>query len=534
MAAPFALLVVVAGPGYAQSGPGSAELFEYAEWHVDNPSYTGNAFDVIADVQFTHAGSGETRTTQMFYDGGDDWKFRFTGTQTGTWNYTTSSDDSELDGLSGAITINPNPNPNATGFITSVGNKYAIQRADGGLKGLSPHVYGHGDAKDGLLHWSGSRKISDATEADVDAYMDLADRDGFDWVFHDVIGNRWFQDGAVGHDQHSSVNPDLDTFQALDMIITRTRERGKFSQFWMWGDNANHRKWTPVGVGGINGTEDKRLQRYIAARLGPLPGWTMGYGFDLHEWVSEEQVGEWAQYMHDHMGWDHLLMARARSHSELDVVSHAGLLHSYEDAVANLDGATRPQHFGERDNHTRQSGHTMDWTRRHVWLYTMAGGHSGHFGTWGGNDYPNPEQLRTHLTFWSGKDRFKLDMERANALTGNTVLDGGADTQQYALESKDGNLIVIYAENTDQVVVKLSELTDDADWAPGAHIIAVDTRLAYQEIDLGAFDLTDETIDLGQTSDWALAVTPVPEPGALGLLAPVIVGLFARRRRQGH
>jgi len=507
------VLLLAAGSAHAQLGPRTGQLFEYEQWTLTTPSVSGNPFDLDATATFTPQGDGDAITTGMFYDGTSGgnavYKFRFTGTEPGkTYDITTSSTNTALDGKTGTITVNPNPDPNARGFLISVGSKYAIQRADGQLRAISPHVYGHWDGKNGLLHWDSTRKVSDATPADVDSYMDLADRDGFDWVFHDVIGNRWFEDGAVGHDEHSSVNPDLDTFDALDMIIEKTRARGKTSHFWAWGDEA--RKWTPVGVGGINGTADRRLQRYIAARLGPLPGWTMGYGFDLHEWVSEEQVGEWAQYMHDHLGWDHLLMARARSDSELDVVSHAGLLHSYEDAVANLDGATRPQHFGERDNYKRQSGHTMDWTRRHVWLYTMAGGHSGHFGTWSGGDYPNPEQLRTHLMFWSGKDRFKLDLERANALTGNTVLDGGADTKQYALESKGENLIVIFAENTDEVVVKLSELTGDADWAPGAHIIAVDTRLEYQEIDLGKFALSDQTIRMDKASDWALAVTPAP------------------------
>ncbi|NBB95873.1 MAG: DUF5060 domain-containing protein [Planctomycetes bacterium] len=110
------------------SGPGSAELFEFAEFHVDNPSYGGNAFDVEADVQFTHAGSGQTVDVDMFYDGGDDWKFRFTGTETGTWNWSTSSGDSDLDGHSGSINITSNPD--AYGFVTNAGNKWARQKGD--------------------------------------------------------------------------------------------------------------------------------------------------------------------------------------------------------------------------------------------------------------------------------------------------------------------------------------------------------------------------------------------------------------------
>jgi hypothetical protein len=80
--------------------------------------------------------------------------------------------------------------------------------------------------------------------------------------------------------------------------------------FWAWGDES--RKWTPIGVGeGINGKEGRRLQRYIAARLGPLPGWSMGYGFDLHEYISKNELRSWQNYLHNRLGWQHLLSARA-------------------------------------------------------------------------------------------------------------------------------------------------------------------------------------------------------------------------------
>jgi len=36
----------------------------------------------------------------------------------------------------------------------------------------------------------------------------------------------------------------------------------------------------------------------------------MGYGFDLHEWTRGSQLDDWSNYLHEHMGWDHLLCAR--------------------------------------------------------------------------------------------------------------------------------------------------------------------------------------------------------------------------------
>ncbi|MBS3735386.1 MAG: hypothetical protein KGY99_10765, partial [Phycisphaerae bacterium] len=419
----------------------------------------------------------------------------------GKWTFVTRADgkdgtanDPDLHGREGTVAVKPNPDPDTTGFLTRVGSKYAIRDGQGNLRGVSYHVYQNDKGARAVFNWKTTKKLSDATQEDVDLYLDLAERAGFDSIF-DTVAHRWLKDGAIGHNQHNSVNPDLDTFGALDMIITRTHARGKVAHFWAWGDNARHRRWTPVGLpGGINGKVDRRLQRYIAARLAPLPGWTMGYGFDLQEWTTEEQVGAWAKYMHEHMGWRHLLMARARSHAELDVVSHAHCGHSYEDAVKNLKSdPKRPHHFGERDCYRRSGYHTMDWTRRHLWRYTMAGGHSGHWGTWGNKEYPNPEQPKTHRTFWNHNFRLKLDMARANDLT-----------DAYALATPDNQHYVFYAEDTDRITMDLS----DMDGPQPA--VAVDTKKAYREIDIGPLRPGKQTWKAPNKSDWAIAVGKFP------------------------
>ena len=53
----------------------------------------------------------------------------------------------------------------------------------------------------------------------------------------------------------------------LELLITKVHAAGGLVHIWAWGDEA--RRWTPVRWG-KNGKVDKRLQRYIAARLGPL------------------------------------------------------------------------------------------------------------------------------------------------------------------------------------------------------------------------------------------------------------------------
>jgi len=468
-----------------------ATLWEYEEWSVENPSWDGDPFDVVATVTFVHQATGRTHTTEMFYDGGTTWKFRFTATLTGEWRFTSTSTDPELDGLTGRLVILPNPDPLATGFLTHRGNKYAIQTGNSGeLKAFRFNVYMNGQDFPAFIH--------NLTSAEtINAYLDDARQYGFDTVFVHVCNN-WFDFGSIRWDEHDSRNPDPETFAALERLIAIARSRHMRVQIWAWGDEA--RRWTPIGVGGINGVPDRRLQRYIAARLGPLPGWTMGYGFDLQEWVNESQVGAWAEYLHQHFGWRHLVWGRGRSHSELDVISYSGSSDngkpfSYTDALNKLNSdLARPHLYEERFSYMRDGAWTMDNTRRAIWHYTLAGG----MGSWWGfyrlgvagsplPPYPNPEQLATVNRFW--QDRFLLDMEPANELTNG-----------FCLKATEGDKYVFYKEDTGSIRMDLS------DAASPLPAVAVDTKSDYAEINVGTLSPTSQTWTAPYVSDWAIAV----------------------------
>jgi hypothetical protein len=478
----------------ARFGDNTATLWSPTlEWTLNNASHKGNPFDLVAKVTFTHESGEKKHVTEMFYAGEDTWKFRFTGTRKGTWTFVTQADgkdgttkDSDLDRRKGTITIKPNPDPDATGFLTSIGNKYAIQTADGELQPIPGHIF---------LPWSDrGNKIGDHARPDhfwsiIDQVIDSAKDNGFRRVCMSEVVNGWFKLGAKGHNDHNSKNPDPETFEYIEKSISKLHAHGMALHIWVWGDEA--RRWTPIGVGGINGKADRRLQRYMAARLGPLPGWTMNYGFDLQEWVTESQCRAWADYMREHMGWDHLLSARGRFGGDLNVNAYSGLQHSYRDAVGNLGKDTdRPHVFEERDLYKR-SGADMNWTRQHVWLYTMAGGHAGFFGSyWTHEDkYPNPEVLRTHLTFWRGNNRLLADMSEANKLT-----DG------YCLRTTDRANYVLYKQDTSSIELDLSRM----DGSQPA--VAVDTRKKYHEIDIGPLKAGKQTWKAPYKSDWAIAV----------------------------
>jgi len=124
----------------ADLGSKTCKMWEVLEWEIDNSSCpVSNPYDLVAKVTFTHADTGSAHTTEMFYDSSNTWKFRFTGTRTGRWTFTTASRDPELNGYKGQVTVKPNPDPKIKGFLTHKGNKFAIMDRDD--TDLKPYVY---------------------------------------------------------------------------------------------------------------------------------------------------------------------------------------------------------------------------------------------------------------------------------------------------------------------------------------------------------------------------------------------------------
>ena len=467
----------------------------FIEWALDNPTYEGNPYDLPATATFVHAGSGETRTTGMYYDGHDTWRFRFTGTRTGTWTFSTSSPDPDLDGRQGKLSVGPNPNPNATGFVTGRGNKWARPTGEhGALRAFVPQLLMYTAPK--LFHGHPEK-----VDADIQTFLVEHGFNGF----HVTGDCHWFDIDTQASNEIDSddPNPDPRTFEALDMLITKVHAAGGMVHLWAWGDDARH--WTPCRWG-KNGKVDQRLQRYIAARLGPLPGWTMGYGFDNFEWVNEEDLRGWHDYLHRHFGWPHLLGARgptndfAQIYDGLDYWSYEQHRPDYRKYVETIELRPDKPSFSEDRFRIRQNDHyafkdyDMEMTRRGLWHSTMAGGVANIWGCLEGQPaelgsriYPNPEWIKTWSLFF--ERRFVADMTRDE-----TVSDG------VCLKRPTKAHYVFYKEDTDSIALDLREMDGSQ------HAVAVDTMKAYKEIELGPLAPEKQTWNAPCRSDWAIAI----------------------------
>ncbi|MEM8858225.1 MAG: DUF5060 domain-containing protein [Chloroflexota bacterium] len=454
-----------------------------------NTTVIGNPFDLIANVTFTHPDTGEVRRTQMFYAGGDTWTARFTATQEGRWIYSTQSSDLELSNKSGEINVLRQEG--LPGFVTYEGVTW--MRTGNPPQAFIPQFMMY---KDPDKYYNDPAMI----EADIQEYM--VDH-GFNGL-HVNVYCRWFdiEKPRCGDINVGSPNPDLRTFESLELLITEVYAQGGVVHLWAWGDTSrtqNPARW------GYNGEVDQRLQRYIAARLGPLPGWTMGYGFDLFEWVTEEQLDTWYGYMHEHMGWSHMLGARsykneiAQISERMDYSGYEQHKPDYDTFVASLiDRPDKPTFSEDRfriDGLAPPKDWNEDETRQGLWRSFMSGGVANIWGNLnlssggsyeiGSIPYENKDEIKRYFVYstkWYGRG-----LHRCNELTNGVCL-----------KSDQNDKFIFYVENGNSIDL---DLTDAAEELP---YVAVDT-ISGQEL-TGTFSVDSLSWSAPSTSDWVIAV----------------------------
>jgi len=511
-----AMFTTLGSPANGAPLDGSGALWApYLEWSFDNPSYSGNPFDLVASVTFTHVKSGATHTTEMFFDGGTTWKVRFAGTRVGTWEAASVSADPELDGLSGTISITRGSA--RYGFGASIegptGTKWGRQTGSALDNGTPVEAW-----VPQYLMYTFDPKVYENNPAEIELQIQtFFVEHGFNAFHVRSIGGYWFDIEGDEVVEGDNTDPDLRTLRALELLITTTYAAGGEVHIWAWGDRA--RRWTPTELaGGKNGLEDQRLQRTIAARFGPIAGWSMGYGFDLDEWVEEEELHTWRDFLQGQLGWFHFLGGRPLGpnsgtdhspwvswNSALDYSSYEHHEPDYDVYVAAVDEVPGLPVFSEDRFRIRGSDgpgkdYTTEQTRRGLWHSAFAGGVANIWGNYTEPDgseiptglslpYPEPEWSRTYADFFEGESRFRNDLERAPSLTNGN-----------ALRTPDDRRFLFYIEDATSIDLDLSTMNGDQP------AILVDTTLPYAEIDLGLITPIDQTLALPSESDWAIAV----------------------------
>ncbi len=515
---PWLFLLLSSTAVHAASYDRSGTVFgPYIEWSFPNSSYSGNPFDLEAKATFRHTDTGDVLVTGLFFAGGGEWRLRFTATKPGAWTFSTSSEDPDLHGRSGTITISPSHHP---GFVTTRGNKWVRSNGQAFVPQYVMYAGPHYFVND-----------IDRIRSDIRTFIVEHGFSGF----HVPVLCRWLNIHEDRCDRVGSENPDLRTFDALDDLIREVYLAGGIVHLWFWGDSERRQNLNAMPArrgGGMNGPVDRRLQRYIAARLGPLPGWTGGYGFDLWEWVSGRELNVWHDNLQALFGWPHVLGARA-SKNQLDQLSERMGYSSYEQhqpdyAMYKQTIARRPEkpsfsedRFRFRGAAQRSKDYTFEAMRRGMWHSALAGGVANIWGNLTEPDgrtysnaanegalpsrrFPNPSWIKTYARFF--ERHFTPDMVDCDDLSnGYCQMDGPTKAMN------------VYREGAKSIDLDLRHFEQSI------RIIAVDAKAEFREIELGDFEPAQQTVLLPGASDWALAIGwrepgdpgPVPRPPVL-------------------
>lgn len=569
----IAAFIMQASTFAVDPGGKTCKTWDVLEWQVSNPSCpVSNPYDLVAKAIFTHE-SGHKRKIEMFYAGGDKWKFRFCGSRTGKWSFRTvcdgsdgTHDDDDLDSHVGRITVLEQTDPKIKGFLTHVGNKFAIMDRD--ETDLKPYVYQvYMNQQDYEQQYNHSSRVWDDPVNRrhlIGDYWNDTVENGFQ-IYFVAIFYSWFKKGALDRKMVSSADlaaPDPDVFDALEYAIRYAHKRGGRTHIWAWGDQGR-RQVPNILPGGVLGDAHRRLMRYTAARLGPLPGWCMNFGFDTLELPDPESItSQWANYLNDRMGWKHMLCARGWKNSAFAINSYAGFSGSYEltttrngpsgyeEIRGDVDSdRSRPHLYEERHTYNRfkyvdptlgqepgdgpdqygmgdgyacwpvklsraeQARLNEDGSRRLIWRQQMAGGMGGFFGHFSirFNSYGpfsqkcgcgyHPESLKR--AFRCFRDFWARDRFKFDMVVDTNRIGKGTG---YCLHTKDCRNFVFFVENDNSVEINLGGM-------PGSQeVIVVDTKNEYRELNKGKMSAGWRTIDFRHISDWAIAVGDFNNP----------------------
>jgi hypothetical protein len=279
----------------------SIELYHWCDFQVDAPDAARGLerWDVEGSCVWTHENGNIRRTSLVWYSGSNHtYVYRFGGSLQGRWIGKTTSPVAALDGLALNVTVGPSQNPNRTGWSGQPRDEptaWARQQGpDGKLLKRTPILIMMPDVQ---------RWHSDLGR--VRAFVkEFNEHHGFNGGHLSTIGLGWFDVTAKGSLRDAPDAPDVRTFAALEAAASEWSERGGWLHLWMWGkgDSGDFSKLP----GGHDGPHSRRINRYIAARLAPVPGWSMGIGWDVEFWADEKKLKWWLDDLIPKLGgWHH-------------------------------------------------------------------------------------------------------------------------------------------------------------------------------------------------------------------------------------
>ncbi len=297
-----ALSFVISGCSSAQNiHHKEVELYSWVDFPVvaEGAASGIDKWDVQGVCTWTHEESDAKRTSLVWYSGSDDtYVYRFGASFEGRWTCITQSTVEALNGLQLTVDVVPSSNPQRIGWSGHIPDKPTAWARQKGPEGqldirtpiliMMPHI---------KLWYDNPGRMREFVSRFNETH-------GFNGGHIPTIGSGWFEAGSSGSLSNSPVAPDVRTFEALEVAATEWSDRGGWLHIWMWGKGTGQ-DFNDL-PGGYSGDHSQRINRYVAARLGPVPGWSMGIGWDVEFWIEEDGLKWWLDDIIPQLGgWHH-------------------------------------------------------------------------------------------------------------------------------------------------------------------------------------------------------------------------------------
>ena len=304
----LAALLLACGSVLAPEGllAKEVELYRWTDFPIEAPGAAAGIekWDVEGSCLWTHEDGAAERTSLVWYSGsGDTYVYRFGASLPGWWRGVTRSPVAALDGLELSVEVVPSSNPRRTGWSGQRPGEPTAWARQQGPKGelvrRTPI----------LIMMPDVREWHDEPAAMRSFVAEFHDHHGFNGGHISTIGRSWFEVDSTDHLRTAPQVPDVRTFAALEAAAAEWSERGGWLHLWMWGKGGSG-DFSNL-PGGYDGAESRRLNRYVAARLGPVPGWSMGIGWDVEFWADEAMIRWWLDDLAAQLGgWHHWIGVR--------------------------------------------------------------------------------------------------------------------------------------------------------------------------------------------------------------------------------
>ncbi|MGZ8921545.1 MAG: hypothetical protein ACXW3L_11210 [Limisphaerales bacterium] len=280
------------------------ELYRWVDFAVEAPGAASAPskeakWDVEGACEWRHENGTARRTSLVWYSGaGDRYVYRFGASLPGRWTGKTRSAVAALNGLEFIVEVRPSSTAGRSGWSGPLANEptaWAHQQGNRGeLTKRTPILIMMEDVQRWHNDLAGMRRF----------IAEFNDEHGFNGAHISTIGHGWFDADSTGDLREAPAVPDVRTFAALEAAAVEWSERGGWLHLWMWGKGSGG-DFSRL-PGGFDGTQSRRINRYIAARLGPVPGWSMGIGWDVEFWADEKKLKWWLGDLIPQLGgWHH-------------------------------------------------------------------------------------------------------------------------------------------------------------------------------------------------------------------------------------